>query len=85
VFDNRVLKRVFRPKKNEVMREWRKLHNGELHNLYLSPDTIRHNKSRRMSWAGHVARKGEERNVYTFLVGKPEVKRPLERPRHIWK
>jgi hypothetical protein len=61
-----------------------KLHNEELHNLYSSPDIIRHNKSRRMKWAGHKARMGEERKVYKVLVGKPEGKRPLRRPRRGW-
>jgi hypothetical protein len=60
------------------------LHNGELHNLYSSPDIIRQIKSRRLRWAGHVARMGEERNVYRVLVGKPEGKRLLERPRRRW-
>jgi hypothetical protein len=60
------------------------LHNEELHNLYSSPDIIRQIKSRRMRWAGHVARMGEDRNVYSVMVGKPEGKRPLERPRRIW-
>jgi hypothetical protein len=64
--------------------EWRKLHNGELHNLYSSPDIIRQTKSRRMRWAGHVARRGEGRNMYRDLVGKPEGKRPLERSRRGW-
>jgi hypothetical protein len=63
---------------------WRKLHNEELHNLYSSPSIIRNIKSRRMWWAGHVARMGEKRNVYRLLVGKPEGKRPLERPRRRW-
>jgi hypothetical protein len=80
VFENRVLRRIFGTKRDEVTREWRRLHSGELRNLYSSPDTIRHIKSRRMRWAGHVARMGEERNVYRVLVGKPEGKRPLERP-----
>jgi hypothetical protein len=75
---------VFGPKRREVTGEWRKLHNGELHNLYSLPDIVRQIKSRRMRWAGHVARMGEERNVYRVLVGKPEGKRPLERPRHRW-
>jgi hypothetical protein len=61
-----------------------KLHNGELHNLYLSPDIIRQKKSRRMRWAGHVARMGGGRNVYRVLMGKPEGKSPLERPRRRW-
>jgi hypothetical protein len=66
------------------MGEWRKLHNEELHNLYSSPDIIRQVKSRRMRWAGHVARMGEERKLYKVLVGKPEGKRPLGRPRRRW-
>jgi hypothetical protein len=83
VFENRVL-RIFGPKRDEVMGDWRKLHNGELHNLYSSPFIIREIKSRRMRWAGHVARMGEGRNVYRVLVGKPEGKRPLGRQRHRW-
>jgi hypothetical protein len=81
VFENRVLRRIFIPKRDEVTEERRKLHNGELHNLYLSPDIIRQIKSTRMTWAGHVARMGEGRNVYRVLVGNPEGKRPLGRPR----
>jgi hypothetical protein len=84
VFENRVL-RIFGPKRDEVMEEWRKFHSGELHNLYSSPDIIRQIKSRRMRWAGHVARMGEGRNVYRVLVGKREGKRPLVRPRRRWK
>jgi hypothetical protein len=68
-FENRVLRRIFRPKRDEVTGEWRKLHNEELHNLYSSPD-INQVKSRRMRWAGHVARTREERKVYKVLVGK---------------
>jgi hypothetical protein len=75
---------LFGPKRDEVTGEWRKLHNGELHNLYLSPDTIRQIKSRRLTWAGHVARMGEGRNVYRVLAGKPEGKSPLGRPRRRW-
>jgi hypothetical protein len=67
-----------------LMGKWRKLHNGELHNLYTPPDIIRQIKSRRIRWAGHVARMGEGRNVYRVLVGKPEGKRPLGRPRRRW-
>jgi hypothetical protein len=67
-----------------VTGEWRKLHNKEVHNLYSSPDIIRQIKSRRMTWAGHVARIGEERKLYNVLVGKPEGKRPLGRPRRRW-
>jgi hypothetical protein len=66
VFENRVLRRIFGPTRDEVTGEWRKLHSGELHNLYLSPDIIRQIKSRRMRWAGHVARMGEGRNVQGF-------------------
>jgi hypothetical protein len=84
VFENRVLRRIFGPKRDEVTGEWRKLHNQELHNLYSSPDIIRQIKSRRMRWAGHVARIGEERKVYRILVGNPEGKRPLGRPRRRW-
>jgi hypothetical protein len=85
VFEDWVLRSIFGPKRDEVTGEWRRLHSGELHNLYSSPDIIRHIKSRRMRWAGHVARMGEGRNVYRVLVGKPEGKRPLERPRRRWK
>jgi hypothetical protein len=84
VFENRVLRRIFGPKRDEVTGEWRKLHNGEIHNMYSSADIIRQIKSRRMRWAGHVARKGEGRKVNRVLVGKPEGKRPLERPRRGW-
>jgi hypothetical protein len=84
VFENRVLRRIFGPRRDEVTGEWRKLHNEELHNLYSSPDIIRQIKSRRMRWAGHVARMEEEK-VYKILVGKPEGKKPLGRPRRRWK
>jgi hypothetical protein len=83
VFENRVLRRLFGPKRDEVMGEWRKLHSEELHNLYSSPD-IRQIKSRQMRWVGHVARMGEENKLYKVLVGKPEGKRPLGRPRRRW-
>jgi hypothetical protein len=79
-----VLSRIFGPKRDRVTGGWRKLHNEELHNLYTSPSIIRIIKSGRMRWAGHVARMGEKRNVYRLLVGKPEGKRPLERPRRSW-
>jgi len=69
VFENRVLRRIFGPKKDEVTGEWRKLHNEELNNLYSSPNIVRVIKSRRMRWAGHVARMGEGRGVYRVLVG----------------
>jgi hypothetical protein len=84
VFGNRVLRRIFGPKRDEVTGELRKLHNEELHTLYSSPDIIRQVKSRRMRWAGHVARMGEERKLYNDLVGKPEGKRPLGRTRRRW-
>jgi hypothetical protein len=84
VFENRVLRRIFGPKRDEVTGEWRKLHSEELHILYSSPSIIRQIKSRRMRWAGHVACMGAERNVYRVLMGKPEGKRPLGRPRHRW-
>jgi hypothetical protein len=79
-----VLRRIFGPKRDEVTGEWRKLHNGELHILYSSSDIIRYIKSRRMRLVGHVACMGEGRKVYKVLVGKPEGKRPLVRPRHRW-
>jgi hypothetical protein len=84
VFENRVLRRIFVPKTDEVTGEWKKLHNEELHNLYSSPDIIKQIKLRQMRWAGQVAHMGEERKVYKVLVGKPEVTRPLGRPRHRW-
>jgi hypothetical protein len=72
VFENRVLRRIFGPKRDEVTGEWRKLHNEKLHKLYSSPDIIRQVKSRQMRWTGHVARMVEDGKVYTVLVGKPE-------------
>ena len=80
----RVLRRVFGPKKDEVTGEWRKLHNEELSDLYSLPNIVRVVKSRRMRWAGHVAHMGEGRGVHRVLVGKPEGKRPLGRPRRRW-
>jgi hypothetical protein len=77
-----VLRRIFGPKRDEVTGDWRKLHNEELHNLYSSPNILRMIKSRRMRWAGHVARMGETRNAYGRLVGKPEGNRSPGRPRH---
>ena len=76
VFENKVLRRIFGPRRNEVTGEWRRLHNEELNDLYSSPNIVRVIKSRRMRWAGHVARMGEERVVYRVLVGKPEGKSP---------
>jgi hypothetical protein len=84
MFENRVLRRIFGPKVDEVTGEWRKLHNVELRILYSSLNIIRQIKSRRMKWAGHVARMGEERNVYRVLMGKPKGKRPFGRPRRRW-
>jgi hypothetical protein len=81
VFENWVLRRVFEPKRNEVTGEWRKLHNEELSDLYSLPNIARVVKSRIMRWAGHVARMGEGRGVHRVLVGKPEGKKPLGRPR----
>ena len=77
VFEKRVLRRVFGPKRDEVTGEWRRLHNEELSDLYCSPNIVRVIKSRRMRWAGHVARIGVRRDVHRVLVGKPEGKRPL--------
>jgi hypothetical protein len=73
VFENRLLRRIFGPKRDDVTGDWRKLHNEELHNLYSSPNIIRTIKSKRMRWAGHVARMGERRNAYRILVGRPDV------------
>jgi hypothetical protein len=84
VFENRVLRRIFGPKRDEVAGEWRKLHNEELHDLYSSPSIIKMAKSRRMRWVDHVARMGEKRNAYRLLVENPEGKRPLGRPRRRW-
>jgi hypothetical protein len=80
----KVPRRIFGPKRVAVTGGWRKLHDEELHNLYSSTSIIRIIKSRRMRWAGHVARMGEKRNVHRLLVGKPEGKRPLGRPRPKW-
>ena len=81
VFENRVLRRIFETKRDEVRGEWRQLHNEELNNLHCSPNIVRVIKSRRMRWAGQVARMGEGRGVYRVWVGKPEEKTPLGRPR----
>jgi hypothetical protein len=83
IFENRVLRKTFGPKREDD-ESWRKLHNDELHSLYSSPNIVRVIKSRRMRWAGHVARMGEGRGVYRVLVGRPEGKRPLGRPRRRW-
>jgi len=84
VFVTRVLTRIFGSKRDEVTGEWRKLHNEELNDLYLSPNIVRVIKSRRMRWAGHVARMGDRRGVYRVLVGKPKRKRTLGRYRLRW-
>jgi hypothetical protein len=84
VFENKVLRRIFGPKRDEVTGSWRKLHNVELRDLYSSPSIIRILKARRLRRAGHAARIGEKRNAYRLLVGKPEGKRPLGRPRRRW-
>jgi len=84
VFENMVLRRIFGPRRDKVTWEWRRLHNEELNDLYASPNIVRVIKSRRMRWAGHVARMGEERGAYRVLVGKPEGNRPLGRPRCRW-
>jgi hypothetical protein len=83
VLENRVLRRIFGPKREEDG-SWGKLHDDELHNLYSSPNIVKVIKSRRMRWAGHVARMGEGRGVYGVLVGGPKDKRPLGRPRRSW-
>ena len=84
VFENRALRRIFGPRRDEVTGEWRKLRNEELNYMYSSPNIIRVIKSRIMRWTGHVERMGERRGVYGVLVGKPEGKRPLGRPRRKW-
>jgi hypothetical protein len=83
MFENRVLREIFGPKRDEMTREWRKLHNEELHDLYSSPITIRIIKSKRMGWAGHIAQM-EKKNVHRLLVGKPEGRRLLRKPRCSW-
>jgi len=83
VFENKVLRRIFGRKKDEVKREWIKLHNEKLNDLYSSPNIVRVIKSRRMTWAGHVERTGE-RGVYRVLLGKPEGKKPFGRPMRRW-
>jgi hypothetical protein len=84
VCKNRVLRRIFGPKRDGVTGDWRKMHNEDRHNLYSSPNIISQMKSRRMRWEGHVAHMGEERKVHTVLVGKFERKRPLGKQRRIW-
>ena len=84
MFEDKVLMKIFGAKRNEITGEWRKLHNADLHVLYSSPNIIRNLKSRRLGWAGHIARTEQSRNAYRVLVGKPEGKRPLGRPKHRW-
>jgi hypothetical protein len=84
VFENRLLRRVFGPKRDKVTEEWRILHNEELNDLYSLPNIVRVVKSKRMRWTRHVACMGEQRGVHRVLVGKPEGKRPLGRPRLQW-
>jgi hypothetical protein len=84
VFENRVPRAIIGPRRDEVTGDWKKLHSEDLHNLYSSPNIITMIKTRRMRWAGHVARTGEPRNAYRILVGNPGGERPLGRPRRRW-
>ena len=84
VLENRLPRRIFGPKRDEVTEEWRKAHHEELNDLYCSPNIVRVLKSRKKRWAGHVAHLGERRGLYRVLVGKPEGKRPLGRRRRRW-
>jgi hypothetical protein len=84
VFENRVFRRIFGPERDEVTEGWRKLHNEELHGLYSSPSIIRMMKARRMRWAWHMVSMGEVRGAYNILVGIPEGRRPLGKPRRRW-
>ena len=84
MFENMAMRRIFGPRRDEITGEWRRLHNEELNDLYCSPNIVRVIKWRRMRWAGHVARMGEDEGVYRVLVGKPEGRRPLGIPRHRW-
>jgi hypothetical protein len=84
MFKNRVLMKIFRPKRDEKTGEWGRLHHKELYEVYSSPNTIWAISSKRMRWAGHMERTGERKGAYGILVGKPEERRPLGRPRHGW-
>jgi hypothetical protein len=84
VFENMVLRSIFGPKRDEVTGEWRRLHNKKLYALYLSPNITRVIKSRRLRWAGHVACMGNRRGAFRASVEKPEVRRPVGRPRRRW-
>ena len=84
MFEHKVLRKIFGAKRGEITGEWRRLHNAELHALYTSPNIIRNLKSRRLRWARHVAHMEHFRNAYRVLMGKPEGKKPLGRPRHRW-
>jgi len=84
VIENMVLRRIFGPRRDEVTGEWRRLHSEEINDLYSSPNIVRVVKSRKMRWVGHVAHMGKERVVYRVLVGKPEGRRPLGRPKRRW-
>jgi hypothetical protein len=84
VLENKLLKRIFGPERDEIAGEWRRIHNEELNDQYSSPNIIRVIKSRRIRWAEHVARMGEGRGAYNILVGRPERRRPLGRPRRRW-
>jgi hypothetical protein len=84
VFENRVLRRIFGPKRDEATGDWRRTHNEELNDLYSSPNIIRVIKLKRIRWAGHVARMGEKRGAYRILVGRPEGRCPLGIPRRRW-
>ena len=84
VFENKVLRKIFGAKRDEITGEWRKLHNAELHALYTSPNIIRNLKLSRLIWAGYVARMEQFRNAHRDLVGKPESKRLLGQPRRRW-
>jgi hypothetical protein len=85
VCENRMVRSIFEPKRDEVIGGWRKLHNEELHNLYSSPSIIRMIKSRRMRWRGHAAGMEQKRNAYRILMGKREGRGPLGRHRRRWK